>query len=117
MYSRKTIAKVLSIFLFSIASNSLLAQTITTPMGAGSLALACSQSESSQYSDGFCDGAIEAIYSVMEGWCVPENVTHGQVKALVKAGLSARRNWQPLESAEEVINRLIREAWPCISQN
>ena len=85
-------------------------QTINTPQEASMLNLACVSSSASEYSRGFCDGSIEAIYSMMDGWCVPPEVTHGEVKTIVRNGLMINAN---VGAAAPVVIRIIQETWPC----
>jgi hypothetical protein len=97
-----------------LTSTYVFGQRITTPMGLSSVNLACQQSGQSEYARGFCDGSIEAIYSSMDGWCVPDSVTHGQVQSLVKSGLARKlSNGGPLMRASDGVIEIIQEAWPC----
>lgn len=101
------------LLLAALACSGAVAQSISTPTGVSSVNLACLQRDDSDYARGFCDGVIEAVYSMMDGWCVPNNVTHGQVKALVRAGLPIKMGDAPLMDASDAIIELIQEAWPC----
>lgn len=97
-----------------LSSTYVLGQRITTPMGLSSVNLASQQSDQSEYARGFCEGSIDDIYSVMEGWCVPNSVTHGQVKALVKSELAKKLSTGgPLMRASDGVTQIIQEAWPC----
>lgn len=97
-----------------LTSTYVFGQRMTTPMWLSSVNFACQQSDQSEYSRGFCDGSIEAIYSAMDGWCVPDSVTHGQVKALVKSGLARKLNTGgALIPASDGVAQIIQEAWPC----
>jgi hypothetical protein len=101
------------LLLAALACSGAVAQSISTPTGVSSVNLACLQGDDSDYARGFCVGVIEAVYSMMDGWCVPNNVTHGQVQALVRAGLPSKMRSDPLMPASDAIIELIQEAWPC----
>lgn len=88
-----------------------IAQRIDEPLAAYWLQFACSQ-DANQSASGYCQGAIEASYSVMEGWCVPKDVAPAEVKrTVVDALLSA--SFSPLEPAAEFIWGVIASSWPC----
>jgi len=83
-----------------------------TLMSAAFLYAACEETETNEYARGFCDGAIDALYSSMGEWCVPDAVTHGEVKKQV---VSVLLNEVPpaSRSAMEVVNNAIQQKWPC----
>ncbi len=89
-----------------------LAAPISTPMSANHLYAACNESIASNYAKGFCDGAISASYESIEVWCVPANVTHGEVKLQVKKELLASYPL-PLISASYFVKRSVQNKWPC----
>lgn len=95
-----------------VTPNLSIAREIETPMSTIHLYSACKEATKNDYARGFCDGAIDALYSSLENWCVPNNVTHGQVKAKIKEELL--RNIPPISSkAFEFIKKVIGQEWPC----
>ena len=115
MLLRSTSRYAIFTFLGCLAIERVNSQTIETPMPAFYLKAACTE-ETSENATGFCDGAIEAFYSVMGGWCVPSRVTHGDVKRLVKLRL---RNTDfpagqfPPAAAADFVWETIAANWPC----
>ena len=87
-----------------------ISETMPTPMPAGHLFSACNNN--SKYAQGFCDGAIDALQSGNENWCVPSNVTHGEVKQRVKKALTAP-NANLTLSALSFVNNVLKKEWPC----
>ena len=81
--------KILRVYLGTILATMLLASMqansapMPSPMSASHLYAACNESDTNEYAKGFCDGAIDALYSSIQDWCVPASVTHGEVKAHV----------------------------------
>lgn len=63
-------------------------KTIQTPMTVSNLSFACWSEERSLEAKGFCLGAIEMAYSLHGNWCVPIDVTHGQIQRKVKKALT-----------------------------
>ncbi len=89
-----------------------LSAPIATPMSASHLLAACKESDRNKYAKGFCDGAIDVLYSSIQDWCVPASVTHGEVKAHIKHDLL--NSSQPLSiGAFEFVSRSVQKAWPC----
>ncbi|WP_371748001.1 Rap1a/Tai family immunity protein [Hahella aquimaris] len=88
------------------------AERIATPISALHLYAACQDAEKSEYARGFCDGAIDALYSSMDEWCVPPSVTHGEVKAQVKKELLGRVP-QTSYDALEFVKKAVHRKWPC----
>ncbi len=104
--------KVLAIALLMFFSHSAASAPVATPMSAIHLHSACSDAESSEYARGFCLGAIDALYSSIQDWCVPPDVTHGEVKRHVKDELL--RSPPPLGlTAFEFVSRSVHAKWPC----
>jgi hypothetical protein len=110
------------LFAVLIYPVSTVAQRISSPLSSFYLASACSDYETNDKARGFCDGAIEAIYSVMDQWCVPPSVTHGQIKTFVREGIRLREKRNELFAspqaetsipADQLVFAIIREAWPC----
>ena len=88
-----------------------LAQQSGEPMAAYWLQYVCSQ-DSNDSAAGFCQGAIEAFYSVMEGACVPSAVQPQEIKHSVIEALLATR-FSPLEPAADFVWGAIDSQWPC----
>ena len=103
--------KLLAIALI-ILSPAIYAQRISTPTSAIFLYSACSEYETNRNAAGFCDGVIEASYSVMDNWCVPSDVSHREVKRHVRAQLVL-----PMprlgQTAFDFIQAAISQKWPC----
>lgn len=101
---------LLAVVLFGLVTD-VKAARIETPMTVGFLHVAClDQSERAQ---GFCDGAIEAYYSIYDAWCVPKSVTHGQVKRVVKAYILKMSVNRFGISADTAVHDAISKNWPC----
>jgi len=86
---------------------------VSTAMSALHLHSACSESKSNEFAKGFCDGAIDAFASAIQDWCVPAEVTYGEVKSLVKSQLSKSVPSATL-GALEFVSRAIQKKWPCV---
>jgi hypothetical protein len=87
------------------------AQQSGAPMAAYWLQYVCSQ-DSNDSAAGFCQGAIEAFYSVMEDACVPSEVLPQEIKQSVLEALRATR-FSPLEPAADFVWGAIDSQWPC----
>ena len=110
MNAKCTIVVSLS-FTLMVAASTGLTQRIETPLAAYWLQYACSR-DSNDSASGYCQGAIEASYSVMEGWCVPAEVTQSEIKAVVVEALLSQ-SFSPLDPAAEFIWGAIDAEWPC----
>jgi hypothetical protein len=86
---------------------------IDTPMSALHLYSACLDAQWNEYARGFCDGCIDAFYSSTKVWCVPSNVTHGEVKKYVRAVLIKKAPPISLSASDAVANA-IQLGWPCL---
>ena len=107
--------KVFLITILMIAlltSKQVMSAPVSTPMPATHLYAACNESGVKEYARGFCDGAIDALYSSIQDWCVPANVTHGEVQAHIKSELLETTPSLAI-SAFEFVNRSVQKAWPC----
>lgn len=104
--------KVLVLSLLAFSAHQGASAAVATPMSAVHLYSACSDAQSSGYARGFCEGAIDALYSSMQDWCVPSAVTHGEVKRHVKDELLRSTPPSGL-SAFEFVSRAVRRKWPC----
>lgn len=94
-----------------IAAPLVQADGVATPMSASFLYAACEEAETNEYARGFCEGAIDALYSSMDEWYVPEAITHGEVKDQVVSVLL--KDVPPASrSAMEVVNKAIQQKWP-----
>ena len=87
------------------------AQQIEAPLSAIWLSFACDEYDTSDYARGFCDGAIDAIYSTMSGWCVPSAVSHGEVQRYVREML-VLNSPEGVTASEHIIS-IIQIRWPC----
>jgi hypothetical protein len=98
-------------------------KTIQTPMTVGNLSFACWSEERSPEAKGFCKGAIEMAYSLHGSWCVPIDVTHGQIQRKVKKALidpndsilkgKYSEDDLILMPAYKFIWEVIDSSWPC----
>ena len=75
--------------------------------------MACKEDNGRQYAKGFCDGAIDALYSSIKNWCVPGNITHGEVQRYLKRELLKKRPQVPLLNADKFVANAISKKWPC----
>lgn len=89
-----------------------MASTMETPMSTSLLYAACKESPKSDYSLGYCEGAIDAIYSSMKNWCVPQEVTHGEVKKQILKVLLAE-GASSSKRASEFVEMAVHRKWPC----
>jgi len=102
------------VFLVSIlASNYVQSAPVSNAMSAKHLYAACNEAQSNKYAEGFCDGAIDALVSSIQDWCVPAEIKHLEVNAQVKNELLKSI---PLASlgALEFVSRAIQKKWSCI---
>jgi hypothetical protein len=88
------------------------AEKIETPLSAMHLYTACKAAETSGYAGGFCDGAIDALYSSMDEACVPHSVTHGEVREQVMKEL-LRSVPEFSYDALEFVKTAVYLKWPC----
>jgi hypothetical protein len=86
--------------------------SMPTPMSASYLHYACKESEQNEYAKGFCEGAIDALYSLIEMWCVPPDITHGEISQHIKKDLLATSEELNM-SAYDFVKGSIGKAWPC----
>ncbi len=107
----KLLLRMILLIALSI-SNQVMAAPISTPLPAWFLLAACKESETNEYARGFCGGAIDALYSSIQEWCVPGSITHGEIKAHIKNEL-LKTDPPFSKTAFEFINRSVQEAWPC----
>ena len=105
--------KVFVIIGMLIISPMVGAKRISTPMQTWFLQSACEPKET-RYAKGFCEGAIEAYYSLMPNWCVSDDVTHGEVKRYVMSKIQQAPK-SPLIRipAEQFIWKIIAKKYPC----
>jgi hypothetical protein len=87
-----------------------------TPLSAITLHMACKEAKTREYARGFCDGAIDAAYSSIQNWCVPEHVTHGQVKEYIQSELIKETPAVWLNFNKFVVDA-ISYKWPCKTDN
>lgn len=88
------------------------AERIESPMSALHLYTACKEVHTSEYARGFCDGAIDALYGSMEEWCVPQGVTHSEVKEKVMEELLGSVP-QTSSDALVFVTIALHRKWPC----
>lgn len=76
---------------------------------------ACDQAdEGEEFARGFCDGFIEGAYTGIKEWCVPSEVTRGQLQELVIAELQIlKEGGGRTMLANEAISTIISRRWPC----
>lgn len=67
------------------------------------------------YAKGYCDGVIDASLNNLERWCVPEDVTWGEVKRLLIRNIKEANLKQPISSLSIVkwIDGALNTKWPC----
>ena len=68
-----------------------------------------------KYAKGYCDGVIDASLNNLERWCVPENVTWGEVKNLLVTNIKEANLKKPISSLSIVkwIDGALNTKWPC----
>ena len=98
--------------LLFLASPLSYAERVETPLSALHLYTACKDAETSEYARGFCEGAIDALYSSIDEWCVPQSVTHGEVKEQIMKEL-LRRVPRMSKNADEFVKNAVHLKWPC----
>lgn len=92
-----------------------------TPLSVSWLGTACKAT--SDEAKGFCDGAIELAYSSHGNWCVPSDVTRGEVTRVIKREVIAAENGKYSHiydfydlitlPAHSFIWSVIDKKWPC----
>ena len=98
--------------IVALSAQPAVSATVATPMSAMHLHSACRDAQTDEYARGFCDGAIDALYGLMENWCVPSDVTHREVKEHVKDELLRSAPAVGL-GAFELVSRAVHRRWPC----
>lgn len=89
------------------------AKKIPTPMQTWLLQSTC-DIKATRYAKGFCEGAIEAYFSLMPNWCIPDQVAHGEVKRYVMSKIQqAPKSPSIRVPAEDFIRELISKKYPC----
>lgn len=83
-----------------------------TPISVVHLYSACKAAHESEYARGFCDGAIVALYSSITDWCVPQRITHGEVREYISNELLGTKH-PPKGSAYNYVNSVVKMNWPC----
>ena len=67
-----------------------------------------------RYAKGYCEGAIEAYYSLMPNWCVPNDIPHGEVKRYVMSKIQQAPQSPSIRiPAEEFVWQIISKKYPC----
>ena len=68
-----------------------------------------------KYAKGYCDGVIYASLNNLERWCVPEDVTWGEVRSLIVKRIKEAILKQPISSLSivEWIDGALNTKWPC----
>lgn len=66
------------------------------------------------YAKGYCDGVMLAYINQLEQWCVPDNVTWGEVQSYVALAIS-EANIEPLSEIDigNWMATAIQVKWPC----
>ena len=54
-----------------------------------------------RYAKGYCEGAIEAYYSLMPNWCAPNDISHGEVKRYVMSKIQQAPSLLQYESLQK----------------
>jgi len=73
-----------------------------------------SKDDKSKMAEGYCSGFIAAISNTVSPWCVPGNLTRGELERSVVDGLKRFIDKQAgSESASEAIEAIIKSNWPC----
>ena len=112
---KKGMKKILNSVLLTLVfvTNHAQSAPVANAMSATHLYSACNESKFNKYAKGFCEGAIDAFASSIQDWCVPTEITNGEVKDHVKNELL---NSIPQASlgALEFVSRTIQKKWQCI---
>lgn len=68
-----------------------------------------------KYAKGYCDGVIYASLNNLERWCVPEDVTWGEVKDLLIRNIKEANLKKPISPLSIVkwIDGALNTKWPC----
>ena len=85
-------------------------------MSAGHFYFACKEEKNSDYARGFCEGAIDAAYSSIQNWCVPQNITHGEVKDHIRKELLIAMPSLGL-SANKFVTDIVTNKWACSGES
>ena len=68
-----------------------------------------------KYAKGYCDGVIYASLNNLDRWCVPEDVTWGEVKDLLIMNIKEANLKKPISPLSIVkwIDGALNTKWPC----
>ena len=80
------------------------------------LLAACDETDESSMAKGYCKGYIEGVRNNMQQWCVPENVTIGELDSYVVAALRLLKHDLKDDGfiiASDAIVKVISDRWPC----
>ena len=102
----------LLLIFVSLFSQQAYANRTSTAMEGWYLRAACAAGETKN-AEGFCKGAIEAYYSLMPNWCVPNDISHGEIKRHVISKMKTMPDNYRQMSAEKFVWKQISKKWPC----
>lgn len=79
---------------------------------------ACESSSDSEQGSGYCSGYIEGVFNTIDEWCVPEDVSHSELRAsifdyLVQVEQSEERKVFPYIPAAPTIVEAVSRLYPC----
>ena len=105
--------KIIIIIGILVVSPIVAAERISTPMQTWFLQSAC-EPKATRYAKGFCEGVIEAYYSLMPNRCVSNDVAHDVAKRYVMSKIQQTPK-SPLIRipAEQFIWKIIAKRYPC----
>ena len=75
----------------------------------------CQERSDSKYAKGYCEGVIYSHLNQLEEWCVPEDVTWGEVTDFLAKGISAANLKSPISQLDIGVwtANAIQVKWPC----
>jgi len=85
------------------------------PMSINWWQYSCQQRSDNKYAEGYCAGVIYSHLNQLEEWCVPEDVTWGEVTEFLAAGISEATLKKPISQLDVGVwtANALKVKWPC----
>ena len=111
---RTTCLTILLAFV-SLATHASPFPPFNKPMSINEFQYACQQRSDTKYAKGYCNGVIYSHLNQLEEWCVPEDVTWGEVTEFLAAGISEATLTKPTSQLDVGVwtANALKVRWPC----
>ena len=111
---RTTCLTILLAFV-SLATHASPFSSFNKPMSINEFQYACQQRSDTKYAKGYCNGVIYSHLNQLEEWCVPEDVTWGEVEDYLANGVSVANFTKPISQLDigDWIDSALKVKWPC----